>query len=197
MLNAVRVIQSHEHYNCRDSLETLLTCGTDAASTHLYNSYCYLYIADMRPCDPMAETHIYDTNDGFIARWSRLGGSRDVQIFGRLHTDPCNVPLFLLPRIQLQIKLTKTRPGFYLMNKTVSSENKFQLSGRLPDGQTIETEPSNSFGSRNGVGRGGSRSVYRNEIRPYDFYIFARVGILVYRQFSDGPPPQTPAVHHV
>jgi len=42
MLNGVPVTQSHEHYNYRSYLETLLTYGKDAASSHLSNSYWYL-----------------------------------------------------------------------------------------------------------------------------------------------------------
>jgi hypothetical protein len=117
MANGVPVTQSHELYNYRAYLETLLTYGTDAASSHLSNSYWYLDTGDMQPRDPTAETHTSAINNGFIARWSRLSGSRDVQLLGRLHTDLCNVPLFLLPRVPLQIKLTKARPSFYLMNK--------------------------------------------------------------------------------
>jgi len=81
----------------------------------------------MQPSDPTAEMHTLATNDGFIARWSRLSGSRDVQIFGRLHTDLCNVPLFLLPRVPLQIKLTKARPSFYLMNKRADTKTPFKF----------------------------------------------------------------------
>jgi len=97
-LNGVPVTQSHDHYNYRAYLETLLTYGTDAASLHLSNSYCYRDSGDMQPSDSTAETHTSATNDGFITRWSRLSGSRDVQLVGFLHTDLCNVPLFLLPK---------------------------------------------------------------------------------------------------
>jgi len=41
----------------------------------------------------MAETHTSATNDGFIARWSRLSGSRDAQLFGRLILI-CVMPLY-------------------------------------------------------------------------------------------------------
>jgi len=40
-LNGVTVTQSHKHYNYRDYLETLLTYGSDAASSHLINFYRY------------------------------------------------------------------------------------------------------------------------------------------------------------
>jgi hypothetical protein len=81
----------------------------------------------MQPSDPTEETHTTATNDGFIARWYRLSGSRDVQLLGRLHTDLCNVPLFLLLRLTLQIKLTKARPSFYLMNKSADTKTTFRF----------------------------------------------------------------------
>jgi len=51
----------------------------------------------------------------------------DVQLFGRLHTDLCNVPLFLMPKVPLLIKLTKARPCFYLMNKNVDTKTTFKF----------------------------------------------------------------------
>jgi len=127
MLNMVSVTQSHDHYNYRAYLETLLTYGTRATSSHLSKSYCYLDNVDMQPCDPSAETHNSATKDGFIARWSRLSVSRDVQLYGGLLTDLCNVPLFLLPRVPLQIKLTKARPSFYLMKKSADTKTPFKF----------------------------------------------------------------------
>jgi len=94
MLNGVPGTQSHEHSNYRAYLETLLTYGTDAASSYFSNSYWYLDSGDMNSCDPMPETHTSATNDGFIACWSRMSVSRDVQLFGRLHTDLCNFLYF-------------------------------------------------------------------------------------------------------
>ena len=78
MDNGVPVTQSHEHYNYRAYLETLLTYGTDAASSHLSNSYWHLDTGDMQPSDPKATTHTSAANDGFISRWCRLRDSRDV-----------------------------------------------------------------------------------------------------------------------
>jgi len=68
MLNGVPVTQSHEHYNYRAYVDTLLTHCTDAASSHLSNSYWYLDNGDMQPSVPTAETHTSATNGGFIAR---------------------------------------------------------------------------------------------------------------------------------
>ena len=59
----------------------LLTYSTHAAS-HLSNSYWYSDNGDMNQSDPMAETYNSSTNDGFIARWARLSGIRDVNLWG-------------------------------------------------------------------------------------------------------------------
>ena len=119
MVNGVPVTQSHEHYNYRAYLETLLTYGTEAAALHLSNFYWYLDNGHMQPNDLKAETHTSATNDGFIVRRNRQSGSRDVQLLELLHTNLCNVPIFLLTRLPLQIKLTKARPSFYLMKKVL------------------------------------------------------------------------------
>ena len=46
---------------------------------------------------------------------------------GRLHSDICNVPTHLLPGVLVQIKLTKARREFYLMNKDAYSKVVFKL----------------------------------------------------------------------
>jgi len=61
--------------------------GIDGAVTFLSNAYWYLDTGDMQPSDPMAETLTATANRGYISRWNRLGASRDVQLFGRLHSD--------------------------------------------------------------------------------------------------------------
>jgi len=81
----------------------------------------------MQPSVPTAETHTSTTNDGSIACWNRLSGSRDVQLFGRLHTNLCNFPLFLLPRLPLRIKLKKAHHSFYLMNKSADTKTSFKF----------------------------------------------------------------------
>jgi hypothetical protein len=125
MLKEDLVTQSDDNYNYRAYLETLLTYSSDTASSHLTKCYWYLDTGEMNPCDPMAETYTASTNDGIVARWSRLSGSRDVQLLRRLRTDFCNVPIFMLPDVKLQIKLTKTRPSFHLINKTSDLNTSF------------------------------------------------------------------------
>jgi hypothetical protein len=38
-------------------------------------------------------------------------------MIGRIHSDICNVPIYLIPGVRLQIEFTKAKPSFFLMNK--------------------------------------------------------------------------------
>jgi len=101
VLNGTTITQSSEHYNYRSYLEILLTYGTDAAATHLTNAYWFRDIGEMLPCDPTSATVSAVTNQGFITRWDKLSASKELQLFGRLHSDLFTVPLVLLPGVSL------------------------------------------------------------------------------------------------
>jgi len=92
----------------------------------------------MMPCDTKTANITAVTNRGFITRWGKLSASKELQLFGRLHSDLFNVPLVLLPGVSLQIRLTKARPSFYMMSKEADSAN-FQIFGRPFIGETRET----------------------------------------------------------
>ena len=77
----------------------------------------------MQPVDPSADNVTVMTNRRFILRWNSISASREVQLLGRLHSDTCNVPVYLLPGV----RLTKARPSFYLMNKSVDSKTVFKF----------------------------------------------------------------------
>ena len=68
-------------------------------------------------------SQIHET--GFIDFCNKIKQSKEVQLYGWLHCDICNVIPYLLPGIRLQIKFTKAKPAFYLMNATT----KFQFLG--------------------------------------------------------------------
>jgi len=127
VLNGTTFTQSSEHYNYRSNLETLLTYGTDAAATNITNVYWYRETGDMLPCDPTSVTVPAMTCWGFITRWDKLSASKDLLLFGRLHSDLFNVPLVLLPGVSLQIRLSKARPSFYMMSKEADSKTPFKF----------------------------------------------------------------------
>jgi len=54
--------------------------------------------------------------------------SKEIELYGRIHADIWNVPLYVLSNIRLQIKLTKARLSFYLMNKDTESKVIFKYT---------------------------------------------------------------------
>ena len=93
-------------YQYRSYLETLLTYGRDAVSSHLMIGFRYLDSGDLQPCDSTAAE---STNKGFVARWNRIKLRKEVQLIGRLDSNICNVISYLLLGVKLQITLTKGR----------------------------------------------------------------------------------------
>ena len=53
-MNGMHITYSTDLYNYRGYLETVLTYGSDAASSHHTNAYWYLDNADMVACDQSA-----------------------------------------------------------------------------------------------------------------------------------------------
>jgi hypothetical protein len=110
----------------RAYLEILLTYGSDSASSNLTNAFCYLDNGNTLASDPTA-TYTADTNTGFIALWNRIKQSNEVELYGRLQSDISNNPTHLLPGVSIEIKLTKARRAFYLMNEDTDSKVEFKF----------------------------------------------------------------------
>ena len=53
--------------------------------------------------------------------------SQEVQIYGRLHADKCNVPQLLFNVVKMQMKLTKARLEFYLLSTKEDAKVYFEL----------------------------------------------------------------------
>jgi hypothetical protein len=63
-------------------------------------------------------------------------------MYGRIHSDLCNVPKFLLPGVRLQIKFTKAKPSFYLMNTKADSTTVFKFLDAKLYVRRIKAHPS-------------------------------------------------------
>jgi hypothetical protein len=103
----------------------------------------------------------------------------EVQLLGRLPSVICNVIPYLLPGIKLQIKFTKGKRTFYLMNRKVDFTTKFQFLESYLIVNRVCPEPSylkahNTTLSKGGIARYNLTSVYFNT------HFFHRTEIQVY-----------------
>ena len=113
-LNGTTITQSTELYNYRSLLETLLTYGNDAATKHLRNAMWIMDDGNMVACGLSSDDA--SNYKVFVTRCILTIKSQEIELYGRVHSDFCNVPVYLLPGVRAQIKFTKARTGFYLMN---------------------------------------------------------------------------------
>jgi len=97
------------------------------SATRLTNAYWYLDTDDMLLCVSASTNVTATTNRGFIPRWDKLNASKEIQLFGRLHSELFNRPLVLLPGVSLQNSLTKDRPSFYMISKEADSKTTFNF----------------------------------------------------------------------
>jgi hypothetical protein len=102
----------------------MLTGHSWLVISQLTNTYWYKDVGDMLPCDPM---NTKSKNTGLIDRWKRQKQSKKIKMYGRIHSDICNITKFLLRSIKLQIVFTKAKPGFYLMNTATDSKATFKF----------------------------------------------------------------------
>jgi hypothetical protein len=52
--------------------------------------------------------------------------SKVIELYGRIHADICNVPLYLLSNVKIEITFTKATTSFFLMNKDEDSKVIFK-----------------------------------------------------------------------
>ena len=102
--NGTALAPTSDLYQYRSYLDTLLTYGSDAATSHLTNGFWYQDSGDPSAGVP--------TNTGFVARWNRIKQSKEVQLICRLHSDICNFVPYLFPVVKLQIKSPRLKGLF-------------------------------------------------------------------------------------
>jgi len=167
-LNGVNITHATALYNYRSYFETLLMYGSDAAATHLTNAFWYLDDGDPLPCDPTAADA---KNKAFITRWNKIKQSKEVQVYGRIHSDMCNVPLYLIQGVRMQFKLTKARPNFYLMNKDAETKTVFKFLDAQLLVNRVRPSPCLLLAYNNALGKGAFArySLTRVELKSFTF----------------------------
>jgi len=180
VLNGTTITQSSKHYNYRSYFETLLTNGTDASATHLTNAYWYRDTGDMMSCDPTTANMTAVTNRGFITCWDKLSASKELQLFGRLHSDAFNVPLVLLPGVSLQIRLTKPRPRFCMMSKESDSKTPFKFLDAQLLVKRVKPDPVTLLANTATPNKGALARYNKTRVDLNFVHILCRIKIPVY-----------------
>jgi hypothetical protein len=172
-LNGVPITQSSQHYNYRSTLETLLSYGSDAAHSHLTNAFWYPDSGDMSACCPAT---VPAKNTGFVRRWNLCKQSKEIQLYGRLHVDLCNVPRFLLPGVRVQVKLTKAKPSFYLMHTDPAHSTVFKFLDAKLYVKRVRVNPAHLLANNETLKHGAlSRfNLTRVELKSFTFLSGAR-----------------------
>jgi len=64
--------------------------------------------------------------------------SQTIDMYGRIHSDICNVAHYLLNGLKIQIKLTKAKQAFFLLSNKANAKVKFVL--KKPDYTSNESD---------------------------------------------------------
>jgi hypothetical protein len=80
----------------------------------------------MLTCDP-TDTSAATANKGWARRWILQKQSKEIEMIGRLHADICNAQTFIVPGVNVNVRLTKGRHEFYLMAKYADSKVTFKI----------------------------------------------------------------------
>ena len=128
------------------SISLQQTYGNDAANSHLTMPFWLLDEGDILGGDGSKPEQT--NNGGFCSRWNRLKESQTVEMYGRLHSDICNVPLFFLNGVKIQIKLTKAKKSFYFLSNRADAKASFKFLEDLVYVKRIRPAPS-SLASHN------------------------------------------------
>ena len=169
-LNGVNITPASELYSYRSYLEALLTYGSDAANSNLTNAYWYLDEGDVLAGDP---TSTSIKNKGFIKIWERQKQSKGTELYGRLYADICNVPQFLLSGVRVQIRLTKAKDDFYLINPNTDTKVKaaFKFLGAELIVRRIRPSPKISIAHNEAPSKGflARYNLTRVELKTFTF----------------------------
>jgi len=111
-LNGTTVTTANDTYAYRAYLETLLSYGDDAKHSQLTAA---LYCKDTAGKFESLELDGDDANDGFIWRNDYVKQSRSVDMMGRIHADLFFQNRYILNKVNIKIKLVRSRDQFCLM----------------------------------------------------------------------------------
>ena len=97
-------------YPYRAMLETLLSYGKEAKSSHLE---CELYCKDT--AGAMEDMDAKGENEGFLERYKYCKESNTIEMMGRIHHDMFQQEKLLLNKVDINITLSRSASEFCLL----------------------------------------------------------------------------------
>ena len=101
-----------------------------------------------------------------------------MHLLGRLHSYICNAIPYFLPGIKVQIKLTKDKRAFYLLNTKADSTSKFEILETYLIVNRIHSGPAYLIAHNTTLAKGALARY--NLMRVEDFHFSRRHEILVH-----------------
>mgnify|MGYP003546377608 CR=1 FL=1 len=111
-LNGVLITSSTNTYGYRSFIETILSHGQDVKYTRLASC---LYFKDKAGKMDSIEIAGADVNQGFMDRRALAATSNVLDMMGRLHADIFFQDRYILPGVNIKIRLTRAKDEFCLM----------------------------------------------------------------------------------
>lgn len=173
-INGTSVTPSEDLYHYRSYLETLLTYGYDAAKSHLTNVFWYIDtpLRGLTGADAGKNGTLGagDSNVGWKDRFEKSKTSKEVVMIGKLHGDIFNVPILLLPRVSLDIKLTKAKEAFYILSESADSKARFQFLDAALYVKKVKPAPSILMSHMKALEKVNARyDITRVDVRSFTF----------------------------
>jgi hypothetical protein len=137
-----------------------------AAMQQLHISQTHTGIWIWQHADLRSQTLIRTRQTRVSSRDGTDETSKEMEMVGRLHSDICNVPTHLLPGVGMQIKLTKAKREFYLMNKDADSKVVFRFLDVQLLVQRVRPNPAYLIAHNN------SRAIAKYNLTRVEFMFF-------------------------
>jgi hypothetical protein len=171
ILNGVSVTPSEDLYHYRSYLETLLTYGQDASKSHLTNCFWYVDVAlSGGDATKNGTLNAGDSNSGWKDRFEKSKNSKEIVMYGKLHADIFNVSTLMMPGVNIQVKLTKSKEAFYLLGESPDPKVKFQFLDATLYVRKFKPSPSILLAHSKALTKTNARyDVTRVDVRTFTF----------------------------
>jgi len=128
-LNKTQVTSSTNTYPYRAMLETLLSYGDDAKKSQLTSAMFY----EDQPgrMDTVTVDNVDTRNSGLVERRKFTTESKTVDMIGRIHADMFFQSRYLLNKVDVKIKLTRSRDEFCTMSAATDASKVKVVSSIL------------------------------------------------------------------